>query len=135
MELKYMGSMNILGGYFYEYKLDDNCSIYLEAWKTDKMAEVKFIVGLPGWTPSMTKEETKAYGLGIAGEIGAISGRHPTEVFLEFYKSETLFKDFYTVEGAIVKKMLYHEKLYMFDEDAYYEATTDCDRIDRKSVV
>lgn len=129
MELKYLGRNGLFGGTFFEYKLDEACSIYLEASKTKSIAEVKFVVGLPGWKPSMSKEETQAYSLGIFAEISGFNEEYPCDIFMDFPKSRTCFRDFFTDDGAIIKQLLYHEKLYMFDKDAYYEATTDSERV------
>ena len=63
------------------------------------------------------------------GDVGAFTGKHPDRVLVNFYEKDAAFADFYAEDGQIIKKMIIHDnKFYVFDEDAYYEASSDAER-------
>lgn len=133
MELKYVGQ-TIWQERRYEYKVDDNCVIYCTFQKNDEEAYINFIVGLPGATSSMSKEDSAKYRLGIEGDIGAFTGEHPDRICINFYEKNAFFGDFYTAEGTPLKKMVIHnDKYHMFDGTAYYEVTSDANQVGSES--
>lgn len=133
MELKYVGG-NILGEKRYEYQVNDNCIVYCTFQKNSEEAFINFTVGLPGGTSTMSKEESEKYRLGIEGDIGAFTGKRPYIIFINFYKKDASFGDFYTDEGKLIKKMVIHNKKHhIFDGTAYYEVTSDAEKPGAKS--
>ena len=112
----------------YQHEVDEKCTIYCTLQKNKEEAVVDFIVGLPGGKAWMSKEESNEYRLGIEGDVGAFTGKHPDRVLVNFYEKDVAFADFYTEDGQIIKKMISHDhKFYVFDEDAYYEASSDAE--------
>lgn len=112
----------------YMHDVDEKCVIYCTLQKNKEEAVVDFVVGLPGGNAWMSREESKEYRLGIEGDVGAFSGKHPDRVLVNFYEKDAAFADFYTEDGQIIKKMVIHDhKFYVFDEDAYYEASSDAE--------
>lgn len=110
----------------YIHNVDEKCVIYCTLQKNKEESLVDFVVGLPGGNAWMSKEKSKEYRLGIDGNVGAFTGKHPDRVFVNFYEKDAAFADFYTEDGQIIKKMVIHDnKFYMFDEDAYYEVSSD----------
>lgn len=113
----------------YIHKVDEKCVIYCTLQKNKKEAIVEFVVGLSGGNAWMSREESKEYRLGIEGDVGAFTGKHPDRVLVNFYEKDAAFADFYAEDGQIIKKMIIHDnKFYVFDEDAYYEASSDAER-------
>lgn len=128
MELKKIGG-NIWGERNYEYNVNDAIIIYITFQKNKEGAFIRFIVGLPGGNSNMTKKESEKYRLGIECEIGAMTGKYPDIIFINFYKRDAYFGDFYTEEGTLIKKMVIHNKRHhMFDGTAYYEVTSDAEQ-------
>lgn len=112
----------------YQQEVDEKCAIYCTLQKNQQEAVVDFVVGLSGGNVWMSKEESKEYRLGIEGDVGAFTGKHPDRVLVNFYEKDAAFADFYTEDGQIIKKMVIHDhKFYVFDEDAYYEASSDAE--------
>lgn len=118
----------------YKHDVDEKCTIYCTFQKNKEEAVVDFVVGLPGGNVWMSREESKEYRLGIEGNVGAFTGKHPDIVLVDFYEKDASFADFYTEDGQLIKKMVIHDhKFYVFDEDAYYEASSDAERPGLKS--
>ena len=100
----------IWGGCRYQQEVDEKCAIYCTLQKNQQEAVVDFIVGLPGGNAWMSKEESKEYRLGIEGDVGAFTGKHPDRVLVNFYEKDAAFADFYTEDGQIIKKMVIHDR-------------------------
>lgn len=133
MDLKYVGC-NIWGEQRFEYALNDTCVIYCKFQKNSKEAVADFIVGRPGGSATMSREESVAYRLGIEGDISASAGKHHDFISVNFYEKNAYFGDFYTDDGELIKKMVIHnKKFYMFDGTAYYEVTSDAKKVGHKS--
>ena len=68
----------------YIHKVDEKCVIYCTLQKNKKEAIVEFVVGLSGGNAWMSREESKEYLLGIEGDVGALTGKHPDRFLLNF---------------------------------------------------
>lgn len=131
--MEFVGT-TIWGESRYLYAIDEKSTIYCTLKKNKEEAYVDFIVGLPGGNAWMSSEESKKYRLGIEGDIGAFTEKHPDRVLVNFYEKDAAFADFYTEDGQVIKKMVIHDnKFYVFDEDAYYEASSDAKNPGRES--
>lgn len=118
----------------YQHKLDEGHTIYCSVIKTSKDAVVDFVVGLPGGNGAMSREESNAYRLGIEGSVSAWAGKHVDMVMVNFAETDSSFADFYTDDGVLIKKIVACDnKYYMYDNDNYYEVTTDAKLVDQDS--
>jgi len=125
---------NIFGSSRYEKNVDDETTIYCEMMKNEQEAIANFVVGRPGGTATMSREESKDYRLGVEGDVFAWTGKHADRVLVNFYEKDACFADFYAEDGQVIKKMISHDdKYYMLDGDSYYEVVSDAERVGLES--
>lgn len=117
----------IYGENRYQHELNDGKILYIKFQKNSEEAVATFVLGLPGGTEQMTKEESQQYRLGIEGKVTTYIGEHPDFVNVQFNDPKANFGDFYNKDGQLIKKLIIADDKY-FKEDVdgnYYEAESN----------
>ena len=115
---------------YYQHQLDEKHVAYMEFAKELNRAEAGFVMGLPGGTVHMTKEESLPYRLGIEGDVITNIGEHPEFVNVHFTDTHENFADIYNKDGQVIKNLLIKDgKIFKKADDGfYYEVKSDKDK-------